>query len=204
MAAASLRPGSIRAASPLTRAGLRGEEKIKGSHIVRVSEWIDRNLGEGTFAQLTGDRWGVIVPVGWYGFDDVLEILVEASRRAGRSVEEIAREVGKLNAEHDLTSIYRFFLRVAQPQRVLSYGPRLWRTYVSFGEAVTVTNEKGHFVGQGTGFTERQIDWACGVWQGFVPTALRLCGARGVTTPIVKKWRSEREECCLQLEIEYS
>jgi hypothetical protein len=207
MAMGSIRAGSIRAAAPLvrvSRAGLRGEEKVKGSHIVRMSEWIEEHLGEGAFARLAGNRWGVIVPVGWYEFDEVHEILLEASRRAGKSVQEIAREIGRLNAERDLTSIYRFFLRIAQPQRVLGYGPRLWRTYVTFGEAVEVTNDKGHFIGQGTGFTQRQIDWACGVWEGFVPTAVRLCGGKNITPPAMKTWCSEKQVFSLQLELRYS
>jgi hypothetical protein len=146
----------------------------------------------------------VVLPVAWYDVDPLIDVFAEASRLTRKPVEEIATEIARLNAERDLTSIYRLFLRIAQPQRVLSYTPRLWRTYVSFAEARALKNEKGHYIGQGTGFTEKQIDWACGCWYGFIPTAIRLSGGKDIKPSIEREWHSDQKHFSLQLHVKYS
>jgi hypothetical protein len=195
---------SISDAAPRSSLGIGLEEKVKGSHLVLVSEWVDRNLGDGAFTRMTGDRWGVVLPVAWYAVDALLDVYAEASRRTKKPVEEIAAEIARLNAERDLTSIYRLFLRIAQPQRVLSHTPRLWRTYVSFADARAIRNERGNYIGQGFGFTERQIDWACGCWYGFIPTAVRLSGGKDVKASVDREWHEETQLYSLTLQVKYS
>jgi hypothetical protein len=180
------------------------EEKVKGSHLVLVSEWVDRHLGDGAFTRMTGDRWGVVLPVSWYDVDALLDVYEEASRRTDKPIEKIAAEIARTNAERDLTSIYRLFLRIAQPQRVLSHTPRLWRTYVSFADARALKNDRGHYIGQGFGFTEKQIDWACGCWYGFIPTAIALSGGKDIQPSIERQWNEERRLYTLTLQVKYA
>jgi hypothetical protein len=180
---------------------------VKGSHVLQVKAWIDRHLGTDLFGELTkhaGEHWAVILPVAWYEVDVVNEVMHQASQRSGISVEEISTEVCQLNAERDLTSIYRIFLRVAQPQRVLDQTPKLWRTYVSFAEARAIRNDKGHYVGQGDGYSEELVDWACGCWLGFIPTTIRLAGGKSPRSRIVRKWRGSDGTFSVQLEVLYS
>jgi hypothetical protein len=180
------------------------EEKVKGSHIILVNEWVDQHLGAGTFTRLTKNCWGVIVPVGWYDVAALLDVFDEASRLTGKPVEEIATEIARLNAEKDLTSIYRLFLRIAQTQRVLSYTPRLWRTYVSFADARVLKNEAGMYIGEGYGFTGKQIDWACGCWYGFIPTAIRLAGGKEIRPSIEREWHERSQTFSLKLFVKYA
>ena len=119
-------------------------------------------------------------------------------------VEDISTEVCRLNAERDLTSIYRLFLRAAQPKIVLGQTPKLWRTYVSFAEARAVLNEKGHYIGQGDGIDEQILPWACGCWLGFIPTAIQLAGGKDIRARIIKKWREADGTYSVQLEVHYT
>src|SRR6187551_817284 len=138
------------------------ERVVKGSHIVAAETWVDERLGRGTFGKLTehaGDSWKLVLPMAWYDLDTLHGALEVVARRLDRSVEEITAEIARLNAESDLRSLYRVFMRVAQPQLVLSQTPRLWSTYVKFGQAWAVQNEKGHYIGQGDGFDERVLGW---------------------------------------------
>ncbi|MDB4990219.1 MAG: hypothetical protein JWN04_5397, partial [Myxococcaceae bacterium] len=105
-------------------------QTVKGSHVFQVKSWVDKRLGPGEFTRMTrhaGDNWTVVLPVAWYDVEVVNDVMKQASLRTGISVEEISTEVCRLNAERDLTTLYRFFLRVAQPQRVLEHTPKLWR-----------------------------------------------------------------------------
>jgi len=180
---------------------------VKGSHIVAAETWVDARLGRGTFAKLTegaGDNWKILLPVAWYELDPLHSALEVVARRLDRSVEDITTEIARLNAESDLRSLYRIFLRVAQPQLVLSQTPRLWTTYVKFAKAWAVQNEKGHYIGQGDGFDERTLGWACGCWFGFIPTAITLAGGRVALSRIAKRWRQADGTFSLQLEVTYS
>ncbi len=180
---------------------------VKGSHVIILKEWVDEKLGSDSFAALTkhaGDRWTVILPMAWYDIELVNEVFAEASARTGIPVEEISTQVCRLNAERDLTSIYRLFLRVAQPKLVLDHTPKLWRTYVSFGNASAIRNERGYYLGQGDGFEEHLVPWVCGCWLGFIPAAIRLAGGRDLKSRLLKKWRDPNGTYSVQLEVNYS
>ena len=179
---------------------------VKGSHIVQAQKWIDSRLGAGTFAELTssaGDTWRLILPMSWYDVDILSAVLVQAARRSGVSVEDMTTEIARMNAEADLASIYKFFMRVAQPERVLAHTPRLWRTYVSFGEAKAIQNKRGHYIGQGDGFEPNLVDWACGCWLGFIPTAIRMSGGKDPRGIVLKKWRDMSGRYSAQFEVTY-
>jgi hypothetical protein len=80
----------------------------------------DARLGKGTFQELTrpaGENWRIILPMAWYEVDVLEAALEQVSGKLRVSAEDITTEVARANAEADLTSIYRVFLRVAQPQR---------------------------------------------------------------------------------------
>ncbi|HXX67996.1 MAG TPA: hypothetical protein VEK07_12470 [Polyangiaceae bacterium] len=180
---------------------------VKGSHIVQAQKWIDDRLGPGTFTEMTkeaGDNWRLIIPVAWYEVEVLNRALVQTSRRLGVSVAHMTAEIARLNAENDLTTLYRVFLRVAQPQRVLVHTPRLWRTYVSFGDAKAVMNEPGHYVGQGDGFDQDLVDWGCGCWLGFIPATIQVSGGKDPKGSIIKKWRNPNGRYSVQYEVTYN
>jgi hypothetical protein len=183
-----------------------GERLVKGSHIVAAETWVDTRLGKGTLKQLTenaGQNWRIILPVAWYEIDVLHDALEEVSRRVDLSVEDITTQLARLNAESDLRSIYKVFLRVAQPQRVLSMTPRLWTTYVRFGSATAITNEKGLYVGQGDGFDQRLLGWGCGCWRGFIPATIEVAGGRVMDARIINRWRQNDGTHSVQFQVVY-
>lgn len=182
------------------------EKLVKGSHIVAASRWVDQQLGPGTFLSLTdryGDNWRILLPMAWYEVELLQQALDLAGRRLGRSVEDMTTEIATLNAETDLRSLYKVFLRVAKPQLVLTQTPRLWTTYVKFGSARAVHNEQGHYIGQGEGFDERLLGWGCGCWRGFIPATIIVAGGRVTAANITKKWRERNGTFSVQFEVKY-
>jgi len=182
------------------------ERLVQGSHVVAAETWVDSRLGNGTFRKLTqhaGDNWKILLPVAWYEIDTLHLALEAVAKRMDLSVEDITTEIARLNAESDLRSIYKIFLKVAQPQLVLSQTPRLWTTYVKFGSAWAVQNDKGHYVGQGDGFDERLLGWGCGCWRGFIPATIGVAGGRVALTRILKKWRQNDGTYSVQFEVTY-
>lgn len=182
------------------------ERLVKGSHITQAERWVDARLGKGTFKELTssaGENWQIILPMAWYEVDVLEAALEQVSSKLRLSVEDITTEVARANAEADLTSIYRVFLRVAQPQRVLSLTPRLWTTYVKFGSASAIENERGHYIGQGDGIDERLLAWACGCWRGFIPATITVAGGSIDNERIIRRWRQADGRFSVQFEVSY-
>ncbi len=198
---------SVTSQNPKSGPGLISEERlVKGSHVVAAESWVDARLGAGTFKKLTadaGEHWRIILPIAWYEIDVLQTALEDVSRRVNLSVEDITTEVARLNAEGDLRSIYKIFLRVAQPQRVLSMTPRLWTTYVRFGSALAVKNDPGHYIGQGDGFDERLIGWGCGCWRGFIPATITVAGGRVADARIIKRWQQSDGTYSVQFQVIY-
>jgi len=183
----------------------RGERTVKGSHIQQAEEWVDARLGVGTFKGLgasAGPEWGLVLPGGWYDVGVLCGALRAVSKRVGVSVTEISTQICKRNAEADLTSLYRVFLRIAQPRRVLTHTPKLWSTYVSFGAASAIVNEPGKYEGRGTGFPEELLEWGCGCWQGFIPTAIALAGGKDIRAS-VKHSRDRVGQYTIDLNVTY-
>jgi hypothetical protein len=185
---------------------VEADRVVKGSHVVVAEAWVDERLGRGTFKRLTehgGEHWHILLPMAWYDIDTLHAALEVTSDRLDISVEDITTEIARKNAEIDLRSIYKIFLRVAQPRRVLSLTPRLWTTYVKFGSARALQNEEGYYVGQGDGFDERLLDWGCGCWRGFIPATIQVAGGRVALSRISKKWRQPDGSYSVQFEVTY-
>jgi hypothetical protein len=153
----------------------------KGSHITQVKKFVDAHLSTGTFARFAlragGDEtWDIVSVNAWYDAFVLQRVLEAVSREMSRSVVSIATEVARANALADLTSIYRMFMRIAQPQRMLYFTPQLWRNYVSFGDSRAIRNDPGAYVGETKGVPVSLLDWVCGNWLGFIPAGIELAG----------------------------
>jgi hypothetical protein len=172
------------------------EYKVKGSHVVMAAQWVDQRLGAGAFKRLVGDAdpeyQSVLLPVAWYNVDPLNEALQKVSLELKKSVGDMTMEIARLNALKDLTTMYRIFLKIAAPVRVMSFTPRLWSTYVRFGEAKAITNQPGHYLGECTGIPKHLLEWTGGAWRGFVPAAIELAGGRDVKGVIVGTWPEGR------------
>jgi hypothetical protein len=172
--------------------------KVKGSHVVMAAHWVDERLGAGTFKKLVGvsdpEYQSVLMPVVWYNVDPLNEALQQVSAELHKPVSDMTMEIARLNALKDLTTMYRIFLRIAAPVRVMGFTPRLWSTYVGFGEATAIKNEPGDYLGECTGIPKRLIDWTSGAWRGFVPAAIELAGGRDVKGVIAGTWPEGRSD----------
>ena len=186
---------------------MNGDYQVKGSHIVVARDWIDERLREGAFsmqAKLAGASWGeIILPGMWYPVEPLIKVLAWASPKVGRPVQEVAAEIAMGNARKDLTTIYRAFMRLASPVRLLRMTPMLWRNYVKFAEATVVQNDPGYYIGACTELPERFGDWAVGCWLGFLPVAIEMAGGKGVRAKLLDQVSELNGNLRLRVEIKY-
>jgi hypothetical protein len=165
--------------------------EVKGSHVAQARVVVDEKLGAGAFVRLAraagGDaRWESLAISDWYDVFVLQRVLEQVAAETASSVKVLATEVGQRNALTDLRGIYRMFLRIAQPVRMLYFTPQLWRNYVRFGDASAVQNEPGAFLAIVLNVPEALIDWVEGSSLGFIPTGIDLAGGT-----IVRSYISE-------------
>jgi hypothetical protein len=130
--------------------------------------------------------------------------LRQVASRIGSSVQEVTREIARRNGLNDLKTLYRVFLTIAAPDRVLAFTPQLWSTYVKFGEARVIENAPGHYLGECNGVPAPLVDWACGYWVGFLPAIVEVTGGHEVRGRIVKRWTDQPGGTfVLQCEVDY-
>ena len=89
-----------------------------------------------------------IIPMGWYDilvYDRVNRAFFEV---LGGEDLAVLEELGRYSAEHDLTTIHRIFLRVANPAYVLEKSAEFWRRYQTSGawEITRVSPNRVHAV----------------------------------------------------------
>ena len=181
------------------RLAMKPDYKCKGSHVVMAAQWIDERLGPGSFKKLVAatsdpEYQSVLMPVAWYNVEPLNEVLDQVAKELRKTVEDITMEITRLNALKDLTTMYRIFLRIAAPVRVMGFTPRLWSTYVHFGDAVAIRNDQGYYLGECTGIPKRLLEWSSGAWRGFVPAAIELAGGRDVRGTIAGTWSEGRSD----------
>lgn len=171
-------------------------------------KWVDQQLGEGSFRRLASEKAGwppVVLASSWYPVDPVAHAIRSAARHAKLSVEEASAHIAEQNARGDLTTVYRAFLRVAGPHLVMGATLALWRNYVAFADAKRVENVFGRYLGECRDIPNELLDWACGCWRGFVPTAIELAGGKNCRSRIAHRGPQEgsKEFSWLQLEVLY-
>jgi hypothetical protein len=181
--------------------------QIKGSYFIQAKQWIDQKLGEGTFKKLMmeagAQRTDILLPGSWYDVLPLAQALGQASARLRIPMEDLSTDIARRTAQNDLTTLYKIFLRVAAPQRVLSSLPKLWATYVEFGEARILENEPGFFIGEGVGFPAAVLDWGCGCFRGFLPTAVEIAGGKDAVCQIIERRPESEGRYTIQFQVRY-
>src|SRR5688500_12073651 len=95
--------------------------RVKGSHVLQARKFVDEKLGEGSYKTLAGPSapTGVILTNAWYDLEPMSKVVAQAASKLNRSVEEISTEISSRNAREDLPTIYKLFVKVASPVRLL-------------------------------------------------------------------------------------
>lgn len=176
-----------------------GRTRTKGTGIKSWSTYIETKYGAGTMSKLLADLppelrgiYPNVLTSEWYpvefagfAFTAMAKTLVPDPREQTKFFDEIGRVI----AQDNLNSIYRFVLSMMSPDRVLGMTPRLWTTYFE-GVEVTVTpgeNRSGKVVVQGLEGLPYIGPVAC----GWLTLAYELCGAK-VATVTEENWLAGR------------
>jgi predicted hydrocarbon binding protein len=139
------------------------------------------------------------IAVGWYPLDSYIDAVGALGGALGLAPDEAARAYGRYAAEHDLTTIHRFFLRLANPAYVLEKAGEYWGRYFDTG-AWTVTREREtRALADLTAFDAVDRVY-CESLTAYVQRMFELAGAREVRVTHVRCRARRADRCSFAIE----
>jgi hypothetical protein len=146
---------------------LRGAELRK-----RADSFLPAELAEGF-------RYKTILASGWYSIEHY-KALFRALRSATGEGPDLAREIGKLAARHDMAGVHKQILaRLVSPQALLGMSQRVFSTYYDTGRFAMVESRAGFAHARATGCT----GWDECMWLELIGSSeslLEISGAKHV------------------------
>lgn len=174
--------------------------RIKGASLRPSFEYVESQIGaeawQARLKTLSGDALvGCTRPLSssWYPLECaqfIWDALVDEKFGGdARAAEPGLREVGRIVAEANLSTIYRAFLMLARPETIIRMLPRMWTTYFDGIEAVSemVGPQRGHCTVRGLG----SLRMLGPVASGWLSLALEKSGG---ASPEVRERAWERGE----------
>lgn len=116
----------------------------------------------------------------WYDILPAQPLIVASARLAGVPFLQLTRQVARAQAYRDIHGIYRFVLKLASPETVISRMSRATAQYFDFGATELKALTTGHACLERTGVPSPMVGFYCGMTEGFVAVAMELTGARDV------------------------
>jgi predicted hydrocarbon binding protein len=114
--------------------------QVKGVVILNAKAYVVAHYGDEGWARVTKalareDREVIdaMISVGWYDVQMYDRINRAIEGELGRGDKSLMIAIGRYAAEHDLTTIHRVFLRVANPAYVLEKSTEFWRRFQDSG-----------------------------------------------------------------------
>jgi hypothetical protein len=185
------------------------EYSVKGTATIVSRDWVDKQLGVGWFhstARAEHPDWPQrILPGEYYPLRPQMHVWRCALGRIKGydSVEVLVQEAAAATAEADLNGIYKAFLWVASPHMFLRAVPRLWASYLRFGEFENVENVPGLYRARIGGIPEDLLDWCAGSVAGFLRPALLLAGGKSPNSQITERRSTSGGNWELQYKLTY-
>jgi predicted hydrocarbon binding protein len=165
----------------------------KGIGFANVRAFVEERYGSGSWNKVLGELVAAdrrelegIVPVGWYSLALYARLIRAVDQVFGYGDLSLVVQIGRFEAERDLTTIHRIFLRLASPAFMLEKQADYWRRFHDTGQWVVQRDAERRV-------TAYLDDWGyvdpalCREVVGYVTRSFELIGAKNV--------RMEHSQC---------
>jgi hypothetical protein len=153
-------------------------ERLRGADTRdRSREFMPPELAESfRYRTLLAASW---YPISWY------REMFRAFRASSGDGPELARELGKLAARHDMSGVHKQILaKLISPQALLGMSQRVFNTYYDTGRLEIVESARGHVQAR----CGNCVGWDHNMWMEFAGSCeslLEIAGARQVALRIL-------------------
>ncbi|HOY83000.1 MAG TPA: hypothetical protein PLB92_12775 [Rhodoglobus sp.] len=162
------------------------EARTKGIGFLNVKAFVCERYGERSWNELIGilppadrDEIAAVVTVGWYRLPLYARLIREIDRTHGRGDLALVEQIGSFEAERDLTTIHRMFLRMANPAFIVEQVGKYWARFNDTGdwEVKRIDSRSATAILRNWGVVDSAL---CRENVGYIRRALELVGARDV------------------------
>ena len=148
-------------------------ERLRGGEARnRAREMMPRELADAF-------RYYTLLAASWYPISWYRETL-RAFRASTNDGPELAREIGRLAAKHDMSGVHKQILaKIISPQALLGISQRVFNTYYDTGQFEISKSERGYLQARCSNF----VGWDQNMWMelvGSCESLLEIAGARNV------------------------
>jgi hypothetical protein len=134
-------------------------------------------------------RYRTLLAANWYPVSWYRETF-RAFRAMTREGPELARELGRLTARHDMSSVYKqITARLISPQALLALSQRLFHTYYDTGECDVVESRPGYAHVR----CANCVGWDHNVWMEFAGSCESLVDIAGGNNPRLRVMSGGRD-----------
>jgi hypothetical protein len=132
-----------------------------------------QNLPEGDQEELRS-----VIPVGWYSLAMYARVIRALDKVHGRGDLALMKDLGRYEAEHDLKTIHRVFLRFTNPAFIVEKTSEYWRRFHDSGTWNVTRDDHGvSAVLDGWGCIDTAL---CRELVAYLTRVLELAGAKNV------------------------
>jgi hypothetical protein len=157
--------------------------KSKGTNLLHMRSYVERMHGPAAWqkvlASLSGEDHAIVSalsPSGWYELGTQHRLLRAVDQVVGKGDLALVPEIGRYEADQDLSTIHRLFVRFTSPAYVLEKAGEYWRRFYDTGKWEVVRGN-----GTATGRLEDfgLVDDAfCAYLGAYIHRMFHLAGAR--------------------------
>lgn len=178
--------------------------KTKGVGFSNVKAFASEHYGEqGWDAVLASmsdaDREEImaVMPVGWYSLSLYARLIRAVDAVHGKGDLALLDQIGRYEAQHDLTYVHRIFLKLANPAYVIEQLGKLWTRFHDTGswEVTRFTTTHATGILRDWGYVDQAM---CRELVGYLARSIEICGGHGVAVEHTKCRSRGDSECVFE------
>ncbi len=160
--------------------------RTKGIGFMNVRTFAEEHFGEHawhdlvqTFPHVDRDELNAVVPVGWYSLALYARLIHTLDTQLGSGDLSVIETLGAYEAQRDLTTVHRVFLRMANPAFIVEQIAKLWMRFHDTGVWEVQRHDPHHASGRlrDWGIVDRAM---CTELVAYMQRSLELVGAQRV------------------------
>lgn len=180
------------------------EAKTKGVGFSNVKAFASEHYGEqgwdavlASLSDADREEMLAVVPVGWYSLSLYARLIRAVDQVHGKGDLSLLEQIGRYEAQHDLTYVQRIFLKLANPAYVIEQLGKLWTRFHDTGywEVTRFTTTHATGILRDWGYVDTAL---CQELIGYLARSIEICGGHGVVVDHPKCRSHGDSECVFE------
>lgn len=175
---------------------LKSRNNVKGTAVSNFKKYVSVKVDDDFFDKMLAEtqlsKTKSILQSSWYDVEKYIQMQESTAKELNQSMRDFVIEFSRYLLEIDMNGVYRFFMRVNGPQRVLSRLPNIDKAYVDYAEFDTASNETSKYTAI-TRIPSHLSGWHLLTIEGGIQGVLNVCKAPMKKFAVINQKDYEKE-----------